>query len=94
MTQETKRVDGATEHLTNEQKAVLNWLNTTKFKHQAIGGVNEADVWKKIEELTALYEKAVEAERIRYDALLADRTGKFNRVLEQYRSQAQDGDST
>ena len=82
-----------TEEFTPEQKAVMEWLKTTKFKRKAIGGVDEADVWKKIEELTALYEKAVEAERVRYDTLLADRTRKFNRVLEQYRSQAQGGDS-
>lgn len=68
--QEAKRIEGTTESLTHEQLAVLDWLNTTKFKRKAFGGVNEADVWKKIEELTALYEKAVAAERVRYNTLL------------------------
>ena len=36
------------------------------------GGVNEADVWKKIAELNALYEAALSAERARYDALLKE----------------------
>lgn len=80
-----------TSEFTPEQEAVMEWLKTTKFKRKVIGGVDEADVWKKIEELTALYEKAVEAERVRYDTLLADRTRKFNRVLEQYRSQSANG---
>lgn len=69
---ETKRVDGAAENLTSEQKSVLDWLNTTKFKRKMFGGVDEADVWRKIEELTALYEKAVAAERVRYDTLLKE----------------------
>ena len=40
------------------------------FRHQVFGGVNEVDVWQKIEELNNLYEAALMAERARYDTLL------------------------
>lgn len=42
---------------------ILTWLQQVKFKKTLFGGVDEADVWKKIGELTELYEKALIAER-------------------------------
>lgn len=55
---------------TREQKAIENWLKTTKFKKKLLGGVDEADVWKKIGELNSLYEAALAAERARCDAMI------------------------
>ena len=46
------------------------WLRNLHFRRQLFGGVNEADVWKKIEELNAKYEAALTAERARYNTLL------------------------
>ena len=43
-----------------------------RFKKTILGGVNEADVWKKIAELNELYEAELAAERIRYDVLLKE----------------------
>lgn len=42
---------------------IVTWLEQVKFKKILFGGVDEADVWKKIGELTELYEKALIAER-------------------------------
>lgn len=55
----------------NETQAeIVQWIKRLKFKRKLIGGVDEADVLKKLEELNGLYEKALLNERARYDALL------------------------
>ena len=46
------------------------FLKKVKFRRRIIGGVDEKSVWKRIGELNALYTKALEAERIRYDVLI------------------------
>ncbi len=63
------------EPLNHEQERIQKWLKRVRFKKAVFGGVKEADVWKKLLELNALYEAALSAERARYDALLAERTG-------------------
>lgn len=63
------------EPLNHEQKRIRKWLKQVRFKKALFGGVNEADVWKKIAELNTLYEAALSAERARFDALLAEYTG-------------------
>lgn len=57
----------------NETTKIATWLEQVKFRKRLLGGVSEQDVWKKIEELHGLYLSALEAERLRYDALLAHR---------------------
>lgn len=57
--------------LNHEQAKLQAWLKQVRFQKAVFGGVSEADVWKKIGELNALYEAALSAERARYDALLA-----------------------
>lgn len=49
---------------------VTDWLKKVKFRKKIFGGVDERDVWKKIDELNTLYNNALVAERARYDALL------------------------
>lgn len=49
---------------------ILKWIKSMSFKKKIIGGVDEEDVLKKIEELNSLYEKALISERIRYNTLL------------------------
>lgn len=61
--------------LNHEQERIRKWLKQVRFRKSTFGGVNEADVWKKIAELNTLYEAALSAERARYDALLVERTG-------------------
>ena len=53
-----------------ERAEIIDWLKNVKFRGRLFGGVDERDVWRKISELDALYTKALEAERVRYDALL------------------------
>lgn len=60
--------------LSHEQEKIRKWLSKVKFKKAFLGGVRESDVWKKLEELNAMYEAALSAERARYDALLAEHT--------------------
>ena len=66
---------GNAEPLNHEQERIQKWLKQVRFKKAFFGGVDEADLWKKIAELNSLYEAALSAERARYDALLAERCG-------------------
>ena len=63
------------EPLNHEQERIQKWLKQVRFKKTLFGGVDEADLWKKIAELNSLYEAALSAERARYDALLTERCG-------------------
>ena len=69
------------EPLNSEQKTIVEWLKKVRFRKQLFGGVNEQDVWKKIDELNKLYDAALTAERIRYEALIAEyKTGDSPKV--------------
>lgn len=61
---------GEKKPLNHEQERIREWLKDVRFRKTLIGGVDEADVWKKIAELDSMYETALAAERARYDALL------------------------
>ncbi len=56
--------------LNTEHKKMLDWLQKVRFRKKIFGGVDEQDVWKKLEELNRMYEAALNAERTRYDVLL------------------------
>lgn len=56
----------------NPQESLEKWLKQVRFKKCLFGGVSERDVWRKINELNSLYEAALSAERIRYDALIEE----------------------
>ena len=43
--------------------SVARYLSDLKFKRASFGGVDEADVWKKIEKLCELYEESIYTER-------------------------------
>lgn len=58
-----------------EHEELIQWFQTVKFRKVLFGGVDEIQMWKKLEELNKLYEAAIRAERARYDALLLERTG-------------------
>ena len=66
---------GTAAPLNHEQARIQAWLKQVRFKRTLLGGVDEADLWKKLAELNSLYEAALSAERARYDALLAERCG-------------------
>lgn len=50
--------------LTREQVLVAKYLNTLRFRPR-LWGVDEGEVWKALEKLTALYEDALTVERSR-----------------------------
>ncbi len=54
------------------ENRITEFLKKVKFKKRLFG-VDEADVWKKIQELNHLYEEALVWERKRYDLLLDER---------------------
>ena len=67
----SQRLAGAEEScISPEQEAIIQWFRTVKFRKNLLGGVDEAAMWKKLEELYALYEAAIRAERTRYNVLL------------------------
>ncbi len=53
----------------SQLEKIVHWLSQVKFRPRLFG-VDQADVWKKLEELNSLYDKALVAERARYDVLL------------------------
>ena len=53
-----------------ELQEIAKWLSKVKFRKKAVGGLDPVDVWKKIEELNGLYEKALAAERVRCNLLI------------------------
>ena len=76
--QKPQRLAGAEETcISPEQEAIIRWLRTVKFRKNLLGGVDEAAMWKKLEELYALYEAAIRAERTRYHVLLEQHTGNL-----------------
>ncbi len=73
-----QRLAGAEEScISPEQEAIIQWFRTVKFRKNLLGGVDEAAMWKKLEELYALYEAAICAERTRYNVLLEQQTGSL-----------------
>ena len=58
--------------MTAEEKRIAEWLRKLKFRKRLFGGVSEANVWRRIGELNELYERALIAERVRYDALIEE----------------------
>ena len=61
-------------HLPPEhEERIVAFLQNVKFRRKIFGGVDERDVWQKIEQLNELYKQALFAERVRYDTLLQER---------------------
>lgn len=73
-----------------ELQKIASWLSSVKFQTKAIGGLDPADVWKKIEELNALYENALLAERVRCNMLI--RQVRMNSLTADMPSEEPDGE--
>ena len=56
-----------------QENRIVKYLQQLKFKKKLFG-VDEADVWKKIQQLNHMYEESLKWERKRYDLLLKERT--------------------
>ena len=72
---------------------IAEWLRNVKFRKQIFGGVSQADVFKKIGELNDMYREALIAERARYDALLAERSGGAESAESNGAADAKEGES-
>ena len=72
---------------------IAEWLRKVKFRKQIFGGVSQADVFKKIGELNDMYREAQIAERARYDALLAERSGGAESAESNGAADAKEGES-
>ncbi len=73
--QQTQRLPGAEDAcISQEQLEIVEWYRKVKFRKNLLGGVDEVQMWKKLEELYGLYENAIRAERARYNALLETHT--------------------
>lgn len=67
--------------MTDEKRdALANWFEQVRFKRQLIGGVDERDVWKKLEALQALYRQIEAEQKAAYEALLADRDERIREL--------------
>ena len=72
---------------------IAEWLRKVKFRKQIFGGVSQADVFRKIGELNDMYREALIAERARYDALLAERSGGAESAESNGAADAKEGES-
>lgn len=73
--QPAQRLPGAEDAcISPEQLEIVEWYRKVKFRKTLLGGVDEVQMWKKLEELYGLYENAIRAERARYNALLEAHT--------------------
>lgn len=70
-----------------EHERLMEWLQTVKFKKTVVGGIDEVQMWKKLEELDRLYDAAIRAERARYNALLDTYKKTSNTLLRKYKQQ-------
>lgn len=59
------------------------WLRELKFRKKLFGGVDEANVWHKLDELQAQYQSAFDAQAQRYQALLDEREEVIRRLKEE-----------
>lgn len=64
------------ESINETHEDIVRWIKNLKLKRKMFGGVDEADVLKKLDELNSLYEKALLDERARYNALLHEAKGE------------------
>lgn len=59
---------------------IAGWLKELKFRKKIIGGVDETNVWHKLDELQAQYQSAFDAQAERYQALLDERDAEIRRL--------------
>lgn len=62
---------------------IAAYLKEMHFRKKRIGGVDEADVWRQLEQLHAEYRGAFEAQGERYGALLEEREAEIRKLKAQ-----------
>lgn len=56
------------------------WLQELRFRKRKLGGVDEEDVWKKLEQLHGEYLSAFDAQKERFSALIEERNAEIRRL--------------
>lgn len=56
------------------------YIKAMHFGKKVVGGVDEADVWKKIEQLNQEYKSVFLVQKARYEALLQERDAEIRRL--------------
>ena len=79
------------EKMPAERAEIITWLESVRFPRKLVGGVDEVAVWKKIAELDALYAKALEAERVRYNTLLKQYHNTAVKVIREIKEEKTEG---
>ena len=54
-----------------------------KFRRQIIGGLSEADVWKKLEEVQTEYRRLYDLQAAGYEAKLKEREDRIHQLEEE-----------
>lgn len=62
-------------------KDVADELSAMKFRKKVFGGVDEADVWKKLESLQNTYQLVYDEQAAYYQALLDERDQALARLM-------------
>lgn len=62
-------------------KDVADELSAMKFRKKVFGGVDEADVWKKLEALQNTYQLVYDEQAAYYQALLDERDQALARLM-------------
>lgn len=62
-------------------KDIADALSAMKFRKKVIGGVDEADVWKKLETLQNTYQLVYDEQAAYYQALLDERDQALARLM-------------
>ncbi len=60
---------------------IADALSAMKFSKKAFGGVDEADVWKKLEALQQTYQLVYDEQAAYYQALLDERDQALARLM-------------
>ena len=84
----------STEVINQEHREIIKWFQTVKFRRTMFGGVDENDVWKKLQELNQLYESAIRAERERYNILLIDHEKTYGALIYKYKQELMEKEGT
>ena len=60
---------------------IADQLSAMKFRKKTFGGVDEADVWKKLEQLQQTYQLVYDEQAAYYQALLDERDQALARLM-------------
>ena len=63
-----------------DMEEVAQLFSDLRFRRQLIGGVSEADVWKKLEEVQTEYRRLYDLQAAGYEAKLKEREDRIHQL--------------